>query len=162
MRDCSVGIAPAHHTRISEEFYQVGNVGRDRASGLGLGLSIVQRLADLLLHPLGLVSATGCGSTFWVGVQATASSVSAVANVALSPRALSAAPLSGYAVYLIENDDQMARALAREADFTRWTMTAIAPRVRPLAEALLKLTEAMQQTRPKVRWVVDVDPYDFG
>ena len=52
--------------------------------------------------------------------------------------------------------------LARKADFTRWTMTAIAPKVRPLAEALLKLTEAMQQTRPKVRWVVDVDPYDFG
>ena len=52
--------------------------------------------------------------------------------------------------------------LARKADFTRWTMTAIAPKVRPLAEALHKLTEAMQNDRPKVRWVVDVDPYDFG
>lgn len=52
--------------------------------------------------------------------------------------------------------------LARKADFTRWTMTAIAPKVRPLAEALLKLTETMQTDRPKVRWVVDVDPYDFG
>ena len=52
--------------------------------------------------------------------------------------------------------------LARKADFTRWTMTAIAPKVRPLAEALLKLTEAMQNERPKVRWLVDVDPYDFG
>jgi primosomal protein N' (replication factor Y) (superfamily II helicase) len=52
--------------------------------------------------------------------------------------------------------------LARKADFTRWTMTAIAPKVRPLAEALLALREAMQNERPKVRWVVDVDPYDFG
>ena len=52
--------------------------------------------------------------------------------------------------------------LARKADFTRWTMTAIAPKVRPLAEALHKLTETMQNDRPKVRWTVDVDPYDFG
>ena len=52
--------------------------------------------------------------------------------------------------------------LARKADFTRWTMTAIAPKVRPLAEALAELREAMQADRPKVRWAVDVDPYDFG
>ncbi len=52
--------------------------------------------------------------------------------------------------------------LARKADFTRWTMTAIAPKVRPLAEALAALREAMQNERPKVRWAVDVDPYDFG
>ncbi len=52
--------------------------------------------------------------------------------------------------------------LARKADFTRWTMTAIAPKVRPLAEALAALRGAMDEDRPKVRWVVDVDPYDFG
>lgn len=52
--------------------------------------------------------------------------------------------------------------LARKADFTRWTMTAIAPKARPLAEALAELREAMQADRPKVRWAVDVDPYDFG
>ena len=52
--------------------------------------------------------------------------------------------------------------LARKADFTRWTMTAIAPKVRPLAQALAELREAMQADRPKVRWAVDVDPYDFG
>jgi primosomal protein N' (replication factor Y) len=52
--------------------------------------------------------------------------------------------------------------LARKADFTRWTMTAIAPKVRPLADALATLREAMQTERPKVRWAVDVDPYDFG
>ena len=52
--------------------------------------------------------------------------------------------------------------LARKADFTRWTMTAIAPKVRPLADALARLREAMAADRPKVRWAVDVDPYDFG
>ena len=41
-------------------------------------------------------------------------------------------------------------------------MTAIAPKVRPLADALALLREAMTADRPKVRWAVDVDPYDFG
>ena len=31
-----------------------------------------------------------------------------------------------------------------------------------LTEALAELREAMQAERPKVRWAVDVDPYDFG
>ena len=52
--------------------------------------------------------------------------------------------------------------LARKADFTRWTMTAIAPKVRSLAQALAELRDSMQADRPKVRWAVDVDPYDFG
>lgn len=52
--------------------------------------------------------------------------------------------------------------LARKADFTRWSMTAVALKVRPLAEALLTLRHSMHAARPKVRWAVDVDPYDFG
>lgn len=52
--------------------------------------------------------------------------------------------------------------LARKADFTRWTMTAIAPKVRPMADALAKLRHAMQLAKPKVRWAIDVDPYDFS
>ena len=52
--------------------------------------------------------------------------------------------------------------LARKADFTRWSMTAVGTKVRPLAEALLTLRQTMQAAKPKVRWAVDVDPYDFG
>ena len=118
VRDSGVGIAEEHHTRIFEEFYQVGNVGRDRASGLGLGLSIVERLGNLLQHPLGLIAAPGCGSTFWVGVRRAALpalAASPMTNVAavLPTAALSAVvPLSGYTIYLIENDAQVARALS--------------------------------------------------
>jgi two-component system CheB/CheR fusion protein len=50
------------------EFQQVGNIERDRRQGLGLGLSIVKRLADLLGHPFGVVSTPGRGSCFWVEV----------------------------------------------------------------------------------------------
>jgi primosomal protein N' (replication factor Y) (superfamily II helicase) len=53
-------------------------------------------------------------------------------------------------------------SLARKADLTRWTMTVIAPKVRPLADALAKLRESVALAKPKVRWAIDVDPYDFG
>lgn len=66
--DSGVGIAPEHHVRIFEEFFQVGNAERDRSKGLGLGLSIVERSCRLLNLPLSLRSSLGSGSRFCVQV----------------------------------------------------------------------------------------------
>jgi CheY-like chemotaxis protein len=66
VRDTGVGIAPEQIGRIFEEFYQVGNPGRDRSQGLGIGLSIVQRLSRLLDHPLQVHSRPGRGTHFRV------------------------------------------------------------------------------------------------
>ncbi len=60
--DTGIGIATEQCGRIFEEFYQVDNPGRDRARGLGIGLSIVQRLAQLLRHPVSLRSRPGRGT----------------------------------------------------------------------------------------------------
>ncbi len=68
VRDTGAGIAPELQQQVFEEFFQVGNEERDRAKGLGLGLSIVRRVALLLGHPLGLRSAPGRGSCFWIDV----------------------------------------------------------------------------------------------
>ncbi|RYF62137.1 MAG: hybrid sensor histidine kinase/response regulator, partial [Comamonadaceae bacterium] len=64
--DSGIGIAPEQTTRIFEEFYQVDNPGRDRARGLGIGLSIVQRLSRLLDHPVQVHSRQGRGTRFRV------------------------------------------------------------------------------------------------
>lgn len=64
--DSGVGIAPEHRDRVFEEFYQVGNPGRDRSLGLGIGLSIVKRLSQLLSHPVELHSTQGRGTRFRV------------------------------------------------------------------------------------------------
>ncbi|MBK6336256.1 MAG: response regulator [Betaproteobacteria bacterium] len=66
--DTGPGIPPAEQSRIFEEFYQIGNAERDRAKGLGLGLAIVRRLADLLGHRVELASRPGRGSVFRVQV----------------------------------------------------------------------------------------------
>lgn len=62
--DSGIGIAADKLPHIFEEFYQVANPGRDRGQGLGLGLSIVGRLAGLLGAELAVVSREGHGTRF--------------------------------------------------------------------------------------------------
>jgi len=62
--DSGQGIAPEHHQAIFTEFFQVGNVERNRSRGLGLGLNIVHRTLKLLGYPLNLCSHLGQGSRF--------------------------------------------------------------------------------------------------
>jgi signal transduction histidine kinase/CheY-like chemotaxis protein len=64
--DTGIGIPSSELGRVFEEFYQLANPERDRTKGLGLGLSIVQRYAKLLGHPLGVKSTPGRGSCFSV------------------------------------------------------------------------------------------------
>ncbi|HSV69724.1 MAG TPA: hybrid sensor histidine kinase/response regulator [Methylibium sp.] len=65
--DTGVGIPSAEQTRIFDEFYQVNGrvpLPANQSKGLGLGLSIVQRLARLMDAPLALASEPGHGSVF--------------------------------------------------------------------------------------------------
>lgn len=68
--DTGIGIAAEEQARVFDEFYQVGNPERDRAKGLGLGLSIVSRLVDLLDLHLQMQSAPGVGSCFTLSIAA--------------------------------------------------------------------------------------------
>jgi CheY-like chemotaxis protein len=66
VRDTGIGIPPEQLDRIYDEFHQVGNQARDRHQGLGLGLAIVRRIADLLGHRIETRSRPGEGSTFGI------------------------------------------------------------------------------------------------
>lgn len=66
--DTGPGIPADQQAMVFEEFVQLQNPARDRTQGLGLGLAIVRRTAELLQHPLKLVSVTGRGSMFSVTV----------------------------------------------------------------------------------------------
>lgn len=66
--DTGIGIAPEHIGDIFEEYYQVGNPARDRAHGLGLGLSIVKRLARLLRAEVSCHSRLGRGTVFEISL----------------------------------------------------------------------------------------------
>ena len=66
--DTGFGIPQAEQERVFEEFYQLGNPERDRTQGLGLGLSIVRRLSDLLQLGVSMRSAPGQGTVFTLQV----------------------------------------------------------------------------------------------
>jgi two-component system CheB/CheR fusion protein len=66
--DTGIGIPADQLRAIFEEFHQLNNPARERSLGLGLGLSLVQRLGDLLGVAIDVRSRPGAGSVFAVEV----------------------------------------------------------------------------------------------
>ncbi|MFD1554838.1 hybrid sensor histidine kinase/response regulator [Paraburkholderia silviterrae] len=66
--DNGIGIPEGRQADIFKSYVQVGNPERNREKGFGLGLSIVQGLANLLGHKLDVDSTPGRGSRFSVTV----------------------------------------------------------------------------------------------
>jgi two-component system CheB/CheR fusion protein len=67
--DTGVGIPAEELAAIFEEYHQLDNPARERARGLGLGLSIVQRLGALLGVKVRVASNLGRGSTFAIDLR---------------------------------------------------------------------------------------------
>lgn len=61
--DTGVGMNESELNHILEEFYQVDEHNRDKRKGLGLGLSIVERLVKCLAHEMSIESEPGKGTT---------------------------------------------------------------------------------------------------
>ena len=107
VRDSGPGIPPERHAEIFDEFTQLGNPERDRNKGLGLGLAIVSRLAQLLGHRVALRSAPGKGSTFSVTLPRGAPLPES------APRpAPDAADVSGMLVAVVDDDPVVLEAMA--------------------------------------------------
>ena len=66
--DTGIGIPDDELQTIFEEYHQLDNAARERSRGLGLGLSIVQRLGNLLGHRVSVRSHPGKGSVFAIEV----------------------------------------------------------------------------------------------
>ena len=109
--DTGVGIPEDKREMIFREFYQIDNPERDRGRGLGMGLAIVQRLCNLLEHPLEVSSTVGRGSVFRVVVPAgDASAIDTPTSEAdtLPPRKL------GVVTVLLIDDELAIRDATRE------------------------------------------------
>jgi signal transduction histidine kinase len=66
--DTGIGIEPRYGEQIFDEFFQIGNHTRDRAKGLGLGLAIARRLAQLFDGKLSYRSRFGRGTVFEISL----------------------------------------------------------------------------------------------
>jgi len=133
--DTGSGISAIDHERVFEEFVQLGNPERDRSQGIGLGLSIVRRIAALLELDLVLDSVPGSGTRFRILLPAGLAGdvdTSAPPDVSSEP-----ARLDGQLVLVI--DDERSAREALEGIIDAWGGISVS--ASSAAEALELLDE---------------------
>jgi two-component system, sensor histidine kinase len=141
--DTGIGIPDSERSRIFEEFYQIGNPARSRAQGLGLGLSIVRRLSDLLGFEVVVSSRAGQGSVFAIKVPESQLRT-APTGVAIERPAQVEDDVSGIVVLVIEDDGEVRNAM--NLSLRRWDCT---PLIAASLDDARKLLDATR-LRPEV------------
>ena len=111
--DTGLGIPEREQQRIFDEFYRGASSASGNRAGLGLGLSIVQRITQTLGHDLSLKSRLGRGSRFRVTLPVTGT-----ASELPSPSLSKLSGLSGVSVLIVEDDQAIAKAMQRL--FEQW------------------------------------------
>ena len=134
--DTGLGIPPEHERAVFAEFRRLDQ-GARVARGLGLGLSIVERLGRVLEHPVGLRSRPGKGSVFLV----TAPLGRAASKLRAEPDApeptAAGEPLTGLKVLAIDNEPRVLEGM--RALLNRWG--CVVATAEGLAEAKAALIE---------------------
>ena len=101
VHDTGVGIPPEQQEEIFLEFQRLDE-GARIASGLGLGLSIVDRISKVLDHPIRLMSTPGQGSAF--AIKLPAFRLLHSASRAEAPRSMANQPLSDLRILCVDNE----------------------------------------------------------
>lgn len=98
--DTGIGIAADKQKVVFKEFQRLDEGARE-AKGLGLGLSIVDRISRALGHGIGIASPRRGGTEFAIEIDIAAAAATTVDEKTADPIA---APLSGLAVLAIDNE----------------------------------------------------------
>lgn len=117
VRDSGIGIAQAQRPKIFQRFAQAEDDIQSRYGGNGLGLSITQRLVELMGGHIGFQSTVGKGSTFWFTLPLVE-----VGPPNLEPTGaqMSAAPIETVQRFLVVDDHPINRLLVRQILKNRW------------------------------------------
>jgi len=110
--DTGLGVAASETETIFDAYYQVDGASPLAAQGLGLGLSIVQRLALLLEHPIALRSKLAKGSVFMITLPIVDDAPRALPPPEqAAPAQITVAPPTG-TILLVEDEEQLRDLLA--------------------------------------------------
>jgi signal transduction histidine kinase len=152
--DTGIGIAAVDRSRVFDEFVQLAATPRHHAGGrgMGLGLAIVRRLADLLGHAIEMESAPGRGSRFSVTVPRAARSIPVVhrCEASVAPATASAQALAGTNVVIVDDDPAVVDAM--RALFASWRATACGGDA--ASSALAALAAASDGAYPRVDLII--------
>ncbi|EWY42688.1 chemotaxis protein CheY [Skermanella stibiiresistens SB22] len=106
--DTGIGIPADQLEAIFDEYHQIDNPARDRSRGLGLGLSIVQRLGKLLGHRVTVRSRPGHGSVFGIEVGITKAAAKAPRDPPWrNPGSGTVNSRRGGTILVVEDDDEL-------------------------------------------------------
>ena len=126
--DTGIGIPEGQRQAISDADHQRETAGRECAQGLGLGLSIVQRLAGLLGHGLAVQAWPGRGSVVRIAVPPCPAG-----HAAAPPAPARAAPHRTGAILVVAADTGVREPLVRVLTAEGHVATAAADGVAALA-----------------------------
>lgn len=107
IQDTGIGIPRQELGKVFNEYHQIANKRRDARQGIGLGLSIVQKLAHLLGSEVEVESKQGEGSTFSLTLPIVESQV----LEQVEPR-IQGSRLFGVRVLLIDDDPNSLAAMS--------------------------------------------------
>jgi signal transduction histidine kinase/CheY-like chemotaxis protein len=102
LHDTGPGIPQSKHELIFKEFQRL-NAGPATVPGIGLGLSIVQRIGRMLDHPIQLVSRLGSGSAFGITLPLSTAAASSE-MLQPPPNAPAWSQLTGCVALCIDNE----------------------------------------------------------
>ena len=109
--DTGLGIPPEHERAVFAEFKRLDQ-GARVARGLGLGLSIVERLGRVLEHTVGLRSRPGKGSVFSVTAPLGRAALQSRAEPDAAEPVAAGEPLEGLKVLAIDNEPRALQGLS--------------------------------------------------
>jgi signal transduction histidine kinase len=139
--DTGCGIPTDSQSVIFDEFHQLGNPERDHSNGLGLGLSIVKRAAELLGLEITVHSAPNVGSTFSVTIPKAQVSTATV-NVSVDKPVKKIKHISDKLLVIVIDDDIAIRE-ATEQLLQIWKCEALVAADREEAMAMLAAAPRM-------------------
>ncbi|MFD1331032.1 NahK/ErcS family hybrid sensor histidine kinase/response regulator [Methylopila musalis] len=131
--DTGLGIASGQQQLVFREFKRLEQ-GAKVAPGLGLGLSIVERIARVLEHPLTLRSKPGTGSVFAIEMPVAAPLPATAPTEAVAAPRLS--PLEGLSVVVIDNEPAILEGMATVLG--GWGCTALTAASQREAEQMIR------------------------
>jgi nitrogen-specific signal transduction histidine kinase/CheY-like chemotaxis protein len=113
--DTGIGIPPENVDKVFDKFSQVNASASQRHEGTGLGLTISQRLVELMGGEIGAESVLGEGSTFWFSFSLP------IAGEQAEPRAVPAG-MAGAPVLVVDDNGVNRAALIEQ--FKSWGLQA--------------------------------------
>lgn len=136
--DTGIGISEVDQQQVFDEYHQVSNPARQREQGIGLGLSVVRKMCELLQHPISLKSTLGAGSTFTLQLPAGDANMIPVHKPGVEDA------LTGSRVLVIDDEPSLLTAIS--ALLTDWGCESLTATT---IEAALQLL-ATQQVKPDI------------